>query len=178
MRSDVAAASTGARSTPPLTATPVAVAPLYLRKSRRDRLIVTLLAGSGEDRRVWNLQMSEDWRPAVAGRDRLPFGARVLVPHPAHHDDAPGSSGRSFQPHDVTGVQGAQIVTGGLVADDDRQRVTGEIGTDVGGTLDPQVPCALVIGHDNVTVLLERVGEALRHARILLSKMARRLAAS
>src|SRR5260370_1142870 len=49
IRSEAAAASTGVRSIPPPTTAVPAVAP-YLRKSRRDRLITTLLFGNEVER--------------------------------------------------------------------------------------------------------------------------------
>src|SRR5918911_805598 len=80
--SETAAASTGSMSTPAPSAAPVAVAPPYLRKSRRERLIEASLS---------------------------PLWTRQLVPNTAHDDNTSRMAGWAFQLHDVARVQFREI---------------------------------------------------------------------
>src|SRR4029450_9375124 len=105
MRSEVAAAATGARSTPVPTATPAALAVPILRKSRRERLMESpsvapaLAAGTGRSR--WALEL----------------GARQLVPDAADHEDALGTLRPGLEADDVAGMQrleAARRAFGGL----------------------------------------------------------------
>src|SRR6266511_2759396 len=74
IRSEVAAASTGARSTPRTpSATPAADVPENLKKSRRERLMSALLCG-------------ED-RSGPAGQPGSELGTGDLFPDSPQHDD-------------------------------------------------------------------------------------------
>src|SRR5882672_3634737 len=132
--SDTAAASTGSMSTPVPRAAPVAVAPPYFRKSRRERLIEASLS---------------------------PLWTRELVPDPSHDDDSLRAPDRPLEPDDVTCVQRGEARARALViADDEGLLGAGEVGADVGDTLDPDGVSDGVDGDDDVAILLDRVGEA------------------
>src|SRR5262249_14386119 len=135
---DVAAASTGARSTPwPVTATPAAVALPSLRKSRRDRLM----------------------------ESSLPLGTGELVPCAPYHDDAPRTSRLSFELDDVAGIERLEVRAGALVRDDEGLSWAGQISARLGCRFNSDMAGLAIDGHDDHTVLAEGVREALRHYR-------------
>src|SRR5260370_41631703 len=74
IRSDVAPASTGLRSIAPDAAAVEAVATPYLRKSRRDRLMATLL---GDERIGRSARTSAPARPTPQGAPRHPTPPRA-----------------------------------------------------------------------------------------------------
>src|SRR5260370_32910182 len=86
--SDTAAASTGSRSTPVPSAAPVAVAPPYFRKSRRERLIEGSLS---------------------------PLWTGQFVPDPTDDHDAGGPGDRPLEPDDGARVRGGEISPAALV---------------------------------------------------------------
>src|SRR5258707_4885849 len=132
--SDTAAASTGSRSTPVPSAAPVAVAPPYFRKSRRERLIEGSLS---------------------------PLWTGQFVPDPSDDDDAGGPADRPLEPDDVARVQGGEIPPAALVvADDEGLLGAREVGADIGETLPSDGAPGVVNGDADVAVLLNRVGEA------------------
>src|SRR3989442_813779 len=144
--SDVAAASTGARSSAsPATATPAAVALPNFRKSRRDRLI------------------------GVPPR-RLPFGAGELVPRAAYDDDPLGTSRFAFELYDVTRIERLKIGARTLVGDDKSFPRTRQVGADFGCLFDSNMPRGVIHGHDDHSILEEGFGEALRHRLVLLDE--------
>src|SRR5882672_11751429 len=108
--SDTAAASTGAMSTPVPSAAPVAVAPPYFRKSRRERLIDASLS---------------------------PLWTRELVPDASDDDDPLGPAYGPLEPHDVARVQRGEVRATALVRDDEGLLGAREVGAGVGDTLDP-----------------------------------------
>src|SRR5205809_6657276 len=108
--SDTAAASTGSMSTPPPSAAPVAVAPPYFRKSRRERLIEASLS---------------------------PLWTGELVPDPSDDDDAGGPADRPLEPDDVARVQRGEIRATPLVTDEEGLRGARGVGAGVGDTVDP-----------------------------------------
>src|SRR6266850_535678 len=132
--SETAAASTGSRSTPVPSAAPVAVAPPYFRKSRRERLIEASLS---------------------------PLWTRELVPDTTDDDDPHGAAHRPLELDDVAGVQRGEVrAAPRVVTDDESLFGAREVGADVGDTLDPDGVSDGVDGDDDVAVLLHRVGEA------------------
>src|SRR5207245_8132500 len=139
IRSDVAAASTGLRSMAPEATAVEAAAMPYLRKSRRDRLIATLLCAR---RRTQDWRVRSDSVPDSA----LDLGARQFIPCPAQQDDPVGTPARRFNLDDVPRVQRVETRLGVLVRDHERLFGTRELGTDVSfpphpqparGTVDP-----------------------------------------
>src|SRR5919201_4039648 len=80
--SETAAASTGSMSTPAPSAAPVAVAPPYFRKSRRERL---------------------------TGVSFSPLWTRELVPDASNDDDAPWPGGRLFELDDVARIERGEV---------------------------------------------------------------------
>src|SRR5229473_4599669 len=90
--SETAAASTGSMSTLAPSAAPVAVAPPYFRKSRRERLIEASLS---------------------------PLWTGELVPDSSDDDDARRSADCPLEPDDVARVQRGEIPTALVVADDE-----------------------------------------------------------
>src|SRR6267378_3632913 len=132
--SETAAASTGSMSTPAPSAAPVAVAPPYFRKSRRERLIEASLS---------------------------PLWAGELVPDTTDDDDPHGAAHRPLERDDVTRVQRGEVRATPLVVTDDEGLLGArEIGAGVGETLDPYGLSGGVDGDDDVAILLHRGGEA------------------
>src|SRR5712691_4373748 len=147
MRSEVAAASTGARLTPRApSATPVADVPEYFRNSRRERLMGALLCATAS---------------SVIESVRSELGACDLFPGAPEHHDRRDSALRFVDANDVPGIQGAERRLDTVFGDDDGAFVTGEVGAAL--TFDAQ---AMVIGidrHHRETALLKPLREALRH---------------
>src|SRR5258708_22424400 len=109
--SDTAAASTGSMSTLAPSAAPVAVAPPYFRKSRRERLIEASLS---------------------------PLWTGELVPDPSDDDDADGPADRPPGPDDGARVHRGEIPAAALVVADDAGRPGARgFGACSGGALDP-----------------------------------------
>src|SRR2546422_11580722 len=143
--SEAAAASTGVRSIPPPT-TAVPVAAPYLRKSRRDRLIATLLFGNDVE------------RPEAALDPRLlDLGTRDLFPRAADDDYPLDGPGARLDLHDVTGIQEVEVGLDRLVGHDSGVLRTGEVGTHVGRTPHTQSAPTLVDLDDCHTGLLDRL---------------------
>src|SRR5206468_12804507 len=155
--SAVVAACTGARSRPPPTATPAALAVPTFRKSRRDKLI------GAPPRRGWESRCLE-------------FGARQLVPD-ASHDDDPFRPRRcaAVEAHDIAGVQRVEPAVRVLVADDDGVLAARHVTADVGRTLHADTPRRCIDGHDDQAILLEPIGEALGHGLDLLDRWGKTL---
>src|SRR5437868_3333850 len=136
--SETAAASTGSMSTPVPSAAPVAVAPPYFRKSRRERLIEASFS---------------------------PLWTRELVPHASDDDDAPGLSGWALQLHDVAGVQCRKIsASPRVIADDEGLFGARKVRAGLALAADPHRFGGEVDGDDDVTGLLDGVGQAHRRA--------------
>src|SRR5919204_3635345 len=134
--SETAAASTGSMSTPAPSAAPVAVAPPYLRKSRRERLIEASLS---------------------------PLWTRQLVPDAPDDDDAPRLAEGPLEPHDVARVERGQVrAHPRVVADDEGLFGARQVGARVGVALDSHGLAGGVDGDDDVAILLDGVGEAHR----------------
>src|SRR2546425_5620693 len=132
--SDTAAASTGSMSTPAPSAAPVAVAPPYFRKSRRERLIEASLS---------------------------PLWTRELVPDTTDDDDPRGAAHRPLELDDVARVQRGEVRATPLVVTDDEGLLGArEVGAGVGDAPDPDGVSDGIDGDDDVAVLLHRVGEA------------------
>src|SRR6266850_6545222 len=132
--SETAAASTGSMSTPAPSAAPVAAAPSYFRKSRRERLIEASLS---------------------------PLWTGELVPDPSDDDDADGPADRPLEPDDVARVQRGEIPAAALVvADDEGLLGAREIGARISEALHPDGAPGGINGDDDVAILLNRVGEA------------------
>src|SRR5712691_4858119 len=149
MRSEVAAASTGARLTPRApSATPVADVPEYFRNSRRERLMGALLCATAS---------------SVIESVRSELGARDLLPDAPEHDDRRDSPVRFVDANDIPRIQGGEGGFDTLLGDDDGALVAGKVGTAL--TLDAQ---AMVIGidrDDRETALLKPFREA-RHGSL------------
>src|SRR6266850_1618590 len=147
IRSEVAAASTGARLTPRApSATPVADVPEYFRNSRRERLMGALLCATAS---------------SVIASVRSELGAGDLLPDAPEHHDRRDSAVRFVDAYDVSGIQRAERRLDTVFGDHDGAFVTGEIGAAL--TFDAQ---AMVIGvdrHHRDSALLEPIREALRH---------------
>src|SRR5262249_24888369 len=125
-------------STPAPRAAPVAVAPPYFRKSRRERL----MAGSFS-----------------------PLWTRELVPDATNDDDAARSIEWALELHDVARIQrGEAGSTAGVVTDDEGLLGAREVGTRVADTLDPDGLAVGVDSDHDVAILLDRVGEAHQRA--------------
>src|SRR5207248_11482542 len=136
--SETAAASTGSMSTPAPSAAPVAVAPPYFRKSRRERLIKASLS---------------------------PLWTGELVPHASDDDDAPRLPGRALELDDVASVQCRKIsARPPVVADDEGLFRARKVGTGLGLAPDPNGLGGEVDSDNDVTGLLDGVGEAHRRA--------------
>src|SRR5262249_56545716 len=121
-------------STPAPSAAPVAVAPPYFRKSRRERL----MAGS-----CW------------------PLWVRRLGPAATKPHDSPRSIERALELHDVSGVERREAgLAASVVADDQGLFRTRQVGTGIADTLHPDGLAARVDGDDDVAILLDRIREA------------------
>src|SRR5438046_7664024 len=158
IRNDVAAASTGLRSIPPDATAVEAAAMPYLKKSRRDRLIATLLYAE---------RIGRACSDGVTGSP-LDLGARQLIPRPAEHDDPFGTPVRWLDLDDVSGVQRGETRLGVLVRDDEGLRRAGELGTHVGLTPDAQATLGMLHVDDHEARGTDVVGETLRHRLNLL----------
>src|SRR5438874_13547801 len=132
--SETAAASIGSMSTPAPSAPAVAVALPDCRKSRRDRL------------------MDASFSPLWTGH---------LVPDGTEDDDPARTPGRPLELDDVAGVERGEIrAAARIVGNDESLLGAGQIRTRIGGGLDADGPLDEIDGDDNVTVVLEGVGEA------------------
>src|SRR5712691_2981231 len=129
MRSEVAAASTGARLTPRApSATPVADVPEYFRNSRRDRLMSALPCATASS-------------ALAALRSELRAGD--LLPAAPEDDDLRDPAVRFVDPNDVPRMERGEGGLDTVLGDDDGVVVTGEVGAAL--TLDAH---ARVIGID------------------------------
>src|SRR5262249_20067499 len=117
-------------STPVPSAAPVAVAPPYFRKSRRERL----MAGSFS-----------------------PLWTRELVPNATNDHDPPGSIERALEFHDVPRVERREAgLAARVVADDEGLLRAREVGTGIGDALHPDGVTTRIDGDDDVAILLDR----------------------
>src|SRR6266516_4121087 len=134
--SETAAASTGSMSTPAPSAPAVAVAPPYLRKSRRERLI----------------------EPSFS-----PLWTGQFVPDTSEHDDSARALEGPLELDDVAGVEQGQVrATAYIVGNDESLLGARQVGTAIGGALDANGLAGGVDRDDDVAILLEGVGEAHR----------------
>src|SRR5216110_2905485 len=161
IRSDVAAASTGLRSIAPDATAVEAAAMPCLRKSRRDKLMATLLY---DDR--------------IGGSDRigsagapLDLGACQLIPRPAEHDDSFGAPARRLDLDDVPGVQRVETRSSILLRDNEGVGRARQLGAHVGFAPDAQPTLGALHFDDHEARPLELVREALRHRLNLLESV-------